>query len=95
VRTAETERTMRPMRVVVLGILTQHVHQVSSAHDQHVIKHLPSYASDQSLDVRVGQRGPVGGEHDLDAFGAEHGIEAAAVLGVAVAEQVAGAALAA
>ena len=42
VRTAEIERTMRPMRVVMLGILTQGIRQVSSAHDQHVIEHLPS-----------------------------------------------------
>ena len=70
VRAAKTERTMRPMRIVMLGILTQEVRQVSSAHDQHVIEHLPSYASDQSLDVRVGQWASIGGEHDPDAFGA-------------------------
>ena len=87
VRAAEIERTMRPMRVVMLGILTQEVRQVSSAHDQHVIEHLPSYASDQSLHVTVGLRGPVGGEHDLDTLSGEDRIEAATVLRVAVVEQ--------
>ena len=87
VRATKTEPTMRSMRVVVRDVLTQDAHQVSSAHDQHVIEDLPPHASDQSLDVTVGLRGPVRGEHDLDAFGAEDRIEAAAVLRVAVAEQ--------
>src|SRR6266540_3760447 len=87
VRTTKSEPTMRSMRVVVRDVLTQHVHQVSSTQDQHVIEHLPPQASDQSLDVTVGLRGPVGAEHDLHAFGGEDRIEAATVLGVAVAEQ--------
>src|SRR6266540_5380844 len=87
VRTAKTQPTMRSMRVVMRGTRTQDVHQVSSTQDQHVIEDLPPRASDQSLDVAVGLWGLVRGEHDLDAFGGENGIEAAAVLGVAVAEQ--------
>ncbi len=52
-----------------------------------MIEHLPPHASDQSLDVSVGLRGPVGAEHDLHAFGGEDRIEPAAVLGVAVADE--------
>ena len=87
VRTTKTEPAMRSMRVVMRGILTQHVRQVPSTQDQHVIEHLPSHASDQSLDVTVGLRSPVGGEHDLDTLSGEDGIEAAAELRVAVAKQ--------
>src|SRR6266545_587737 len=86
-RAAKTEPAMRSMRVVMRGVLTQDLRQVSSTQDQHVIEHLPPHASDRSLDVAVGLWGPVRSEHDLDGFGAEDGIEAAAVLRVAVAEQ--------
>ncbi len=57
VRTAKTEPAMRSMRVVVRGILTQHLHQVSSTQDQDVIEDLPPPASDQSLRC---DRWPVG-----------------------------------
>jgi len=70
---------MGSMRVVVREVLTQHVHQVHSVKDQHVIEDLPPQTSDQSLDVAVGLWGPVRGEHDLDALGGEDRIEAAAV----------------
>ena len=38
----KTESTVRSIRVVMRGILTQDAPQVSSAQDQHVIEHLPS-----------------------------------------------------
>lgn len=87
VRTTKTEPSVRSMRVVMRGVLTQDVQRVSSVKDQHVIEDLPPQASDESLRVTVDLWGPTGGEHDLDAFGGEDGIEAATVLGVAVAEQ--------
>src|SRR6266542_3990856 len=86
-RTTKTEPAMGSMRVVVRGVLTRHVHQVSSTQDQHVIEDLPPKASDQPLDVPVGLWGPVRGEHDLDALGGEDGIEAEAELRVVVAKQ--------
>jgi len=84
---AKTEPAMRSVRVVLRGVLTQDLRQVSSTQDQHVIEDLPTHASDQLLDVAVGLWGPVRSEHDLDAFGGEDGVEAAAVLRVAVPEQ--------
>jgi hypothetical protein len=53
VRTTKTEPAMGSMRVVVREVLTQHVHQVHSVKDQHVIEDLPPQTSDQSLDVAV------------------------------------------
>jgi hypothetical protein len=61
VRTTKTQPTMRSMRVVMRDVLTQHVRQVSSTQDQHVIEDLPPHASDQSLDVTVGLWAPVRG----------------------------------
>ena len=40
VRTTKIQPTMRSMRVVMRGILTQDVRQVSSTQDQHVIEDL-------------------------------------------------------
>ena len=74
--TAKTESSVRSMRLVMLGVLPQDTEQVSSTQDQHVIEHLPAYASDQSLGVSVGLRGSIRGKHDIDAFGGEHRIEA-------------------
>jgi hypothetical protein len=47
VRTAKTEPAMRSMRVVMLGVGTQDLRQVSSVKDQHVVEDLPPHASDR------------------------------------------------
>src|SRR5438093_4793547 len=86
-RRAKAEPAMRSMGVVMPGVFTQDRRQVSSTEDQHVIEGLPPQTSDQSLHVAVGLWGSVRREHDLDAFGREDGIEAAAVFRVAVSEQ--------
>jgi len=65
VRAAKTQPTMRSMRVVMRGILTQDVRQVSSTQDQHAIEDLPPQASDQALDVTVGLWGPIRGERTV------------------------------
>src|SRR6266545_380001 len=80
---------MRPLAVVVIDVDAQHVFEVTPVEDQKPVQAFGTRGSDEALGDRVRLRCTHRRLHDPDALGAEDLIEGAAVLAVAVADQVA------
>jgi hypothetical protein len=85
-RWLQLERAMRPLRVVV-DEHTQDALQVTAVKDQQPVEALDADGSDEPLGDGVCLRRRHGRLHDADATAAEHLVERAGVLGVAVADQ--------
>jgi hypothetical protein len=84
---AESKRSVRPLGVVVGHVAAEHVFKVTSAEDQQPVETLGADGAHEPLRVGVRLRRPNGRLDDLDAFAAEHLIEAGAELAVSVVEQ--------
>jgi hypothetical protein len=78
---------MRPMLVVMLGILAKYVLEMPAAEDQQPVKALTTHAPDPTLGVRVRVRRPDRRADHSNSFVLEDLIEAPAELGVAIADQ--------
>ena len=82
------EGAVRPVGVVVIDVDSEHVVELAAVHDQDPIEELSAKAADPPLRDRVRSGRADRGAHDLDAFGAEHGIEHGGELAVSVPDQV-------
>src|SRR4051812_37748887 len=71
------ERAMRPVRVVVGGVLAHHVHELPLAEDQPPVEALTTNGADPPLGIGVGLRRTRPAWQHLDADVAEHGIKLA------------------
>ena len=86
-RWLELERAVRPVGVVVLDVDAQHALEVAAVEDQQPVEAVAADGADEALGDGVCLRCPHGRLDDPDAAGAEHLVERAAVLAVAVADQ--------
>src|SRR5439155_25249367 len=85
-RRLELQRTMWPLRVVVIDVDAQHALEVAAIEDQQPVETFRANGSDEALRDGVRLRRPHGRFHDPDPLTAEDLVEGAAVLAVAVAD---------
>jgi hypothetical protein len=83
----ERERAMRPLRVVVVDEHAQNALEVSAVEDQQPVKTFGADSSDETFGDGGCLRRPYGRLDDPHATAAEHLVEGASVLAVAVADQ--------
>jgi hypothetical protein len=76
---------VRPVHVVVIDKLVEHVLEVAAAQDQEPVEAFSADSADEALGVRL--RCTHRGLDDLDALAREAGVEVAGELAVAVADQ--------
>ena len=84
---AQSQRQVGPGAVVMIEELGQDLAEVALIDDQQPIQALAAGGLDEALQMSVGPWGSVGRPEHTDAFGAEDGIEAIGVLGVAISNQ--------
>ncbi len=70
-----SQALVRPVGVVVLGVLGEHRHGVPFAVEQQPVGALGADAAHEPLRVAVRPRRAGWDLEDVDAFGAEHGVE--------------------
>ena len=78
---------MGPLAVVVVDVDAEDAFEVTAVEDQQPVETLGAHSADEALGDRVRLRRPHRRLHDPDAFAAEHLVEGAAVLAVAVTDQ--------
>jgi hypothetical protein len=83
----ERERAMRPLRVVVAGLGAEHVLEVAASEDEQPVEALGADGAHEPLREGVGLWRTDRGVDRLNAFAAEHLVEAVAELGVSVVDQ--------
>src|SRR5215207_3428867 len=86
-RRPEFEGAMGSLAVVVVGVDAEHAFEVTAVEDQQPVETLGTHGANEALRDRVRLRRPHRRLHDPDAFAAEHLVERAAVLTVAVTNQ--------
>jgi len=86
---AKFKCTIWPLAVVVVDVDAEHAFEVASVDDQQPVEALRTDCSDEALRDGVGLRRSHRSLHAPDAIAAEDLVEGAAVLAVAVADQVA------
>ena len=85
-RRLQPERPMRTVSVVVRHVDPERLREVAAPEDQQPVQALGAHRPDPALRIRVGVRCLHRRDQHLGAFGAEHVVEAAGELGVAVAQ---------
>lgn len=78
---------MWSLSVVVVDVDAEHAFEVAAVEDQQPVETLATHRADKALRDRVRLWRPHGRLYDPDAFAAEHLVEGAAVLAVAVTDQ--------
>jgi hypothetical protein len=81
------ERSVRPVRVVVVGVLPQYPCEVAWSGNQEVIEAFAAQGADPAFGVGVRCGGPHGCAQDPDSYIAEDCVECRGELGVAVADK--------
>jgi len=81
------QRPVRPMSVVMIGVLTKDQPQVPFVGDQHLVQALSAGAAHPALRDRVRPRRPDGRLDDPHAGRGEHPVEHGGELGVPVPDQ--------
>jgi hypothetical protein len=84
---AETNSTMRPLRVVVVDVDAETAFEVAAVEDQQPVETLRTDGSDETLGNGVRSRRPHRCLHGVDAFAAQNLVEGGAVLALSVADQ--------
>src|ERR1022692_225525 len=78
---------MRPVAVVMLGVLTDHGFEVSATEEHQPIHTFPTYGPNEALCKGVGTRCPNRSTDDPNALGAEDLVEVGRELGVSIPDQ--------
>jgi hypothetical protein len=78
---------MRPVAVVVLGVLMHDGSEMSTTEDEHPVETFTPDSADETLSEGVATRCPNRSSDDPDALGAEDLIESGCELGIAIADQ--------
>ena len=86
-RVGVVHRSVRPLRVVVLGVLAHHCCEVAGPGDQEVVKALPAQRADEALGDRVRPRCLDRCADDSDVRTGEDRVERGGELVVPVADQ--------
>ncbi len=82
-----SQGAVRAVRVVMVGVLGQHGHQLPTSEDEHPVQHIPPDGAHPSLRVGVGLRGPRGRAQQLDPLRGEDRVERGGELGIPIADQ--------